>query len=132
MGAQTWDKAMYLTFSGPVQVPKVILPGGTYTFRLAGSVSNRSVMQVLSRDGTRFFGNFMTMPRHRNETTDDPAVLFLETPAGVPPAIRAVFYPAEYTGWEFIYPKGHDNAVSRAIPVSPLVIGAGLGQTTLN
>ena len=30
--ADEWNKKTFLTFSGPVQVPGVTLPAGTYTF----------------------------------------------------------------------------------------------------
>jgi hypothetical protein len=32
--ASTFDKLSYVTFSGPVQIPGVVLPAGTYIFKL--------------------------------------------------------------------------------------------------
>ena len=69
------------------------------------------MMRVYSPDGLRFYGNFVTSPRIRRALTDEPVVLFKETPAGTPPAIGTLFYPGEYTGWEFIYPKDHGKPV---------------------
>jgi len=33
-------------------------------------------------------------------------VTFRETPAGVPPAVHAIFWGGEHSGFEFVYPKG--------------------------
>jgi hypothetical protein len=48
---------------------------------------------------------FNTIQDHRRLLTDDPTVTFRETPAGVPPAIKSLFYGFEHTGYEFVYPK---------------------------
>ena len=49
--ADTWNKKTFLTFSGPVQVPGVTLPAGTYTFKLEitdkDGATGTATMQVL-------------------------------------------------------------------------------------
>jgi hypothetical protein len=101
-----FDKLSYLTFSAPVQVPGATLSAGRYRFRLTNAVSSRNVLQVLSNDGSITYAMFNTIPDHRRWLTDDPTVTFRETPAGVPPAIKSLFYGFEHTGYEFVYPKG--------------------------
>ena len=101
-----FDKLAYLTFSAPVQVPGGTLNAGTYRFHLTNPVTSRNVMQVLSKDGTIVYGMFNTIEAHRRSITDDAAVTFGETPAGVAPAIKALFYGGQLTGYEFVYPKG--------------------------
>jgi hypothetical protein len=49
--AQPADYRTFFTFSGPVTLPGVTLPAGTYLFRLADPTTGRKVINVLSADG---------------------------------------------------------------------------------
>lgn len=111
-GALTNDKLTYMTFSGPVQVPGITLDAGTYRFRLANPDTSRNVLQVLSSDGATVYAMFNTIQDHRTVLTDEAAVSFRETPAGVAPAIKSLFYGGEYGGYEFVYPKGGPNMIA--------------------
>jgi hypothetical protein len=102
----TYDKLAYLTFSAPVQIPGVTLSAGTYRFHITNPETSRNVLQVLSNDGSIVYAMFHTIPDSRTSLTDDPIVTYRETPAGVPPAVKSLFYGAEYRGYEFVYPKG--------------------------
>jgi hypothetical protein len=102
----TYDKLAYLTFSAPVQIPGATLGAGTYRFHLANPNDNRNVLQVLSNDGSIVYGMFLTIPDSRTSVTAQPTVTFRETPAGVPPAVRSLFYGGEYRGYQFVYAKG--------------------------
>jgi hypothetical protein len=62
--------------------------------------------------GMKLDGFLLTIQDQRVEPTDDPVVLFRETPAGVARAVREWFYPGETIGYEFVYPK--DQAVKIA------------------
>lgn len=114
--AVTYDKLAYLTFSAPVQIPGVTLGAGTYRFHLANPDTSRNVLQVLSSDGSIVYAMFHTIPDSRTSLTADPMVTFRETPAGVPPAIRSLFYGGEYRGYEFVYPKGGPNMIPEVFP----------------
>lgn len=105
VGADTVDKLAYLTFNRSVQVPGALLDAGTYRFHLADGASGRQVVQVLSRDGVIVYSMFLTRDDWRNKATDDPMVTFRETPAGVPPEVRSLFYGGETRGYEFVYAK---------------------------
>lgn len=123
----TYDKLAYLTFSAPVQIPGVTLRAGTYRFHLTNPETSRNVLQVLSDDGSVVYAMFHTIPDGRTSLTQDPTVTFRETPAGVPPAIRSLFYGGEYRGYEFVYPKGGPNMspevlVQPEITYSPLAV----------
>ena len=61
---------------------------------------------MLSNDGEIVYAVFHTTPDTRTVVTDEPTVSFRETPAGVPPAIKSIFYGGEHRGYEFVYPKG--------------------------
>lgn len=113
----THEKLAYLTFSGPVQVPGVTLDAGTYRFRLANPNTSRNVLQVLSNDGSIVYAMFHTINETRTLVTHrDPVLTFMETPAGVPPAAKTLFYPGESIGYEFIYPKGGPNMIPEVVP----------------
>jgi LPXTG-motif cell wall-anchored protein len=114
--AITFDKLAYLTFNAPVQVPGVTLSAGTYRFHLANPDTSRNVLQVLSNDGSIVYAMFHTIADSRTVLTEEPAVTFLETPAGVPPAVRSLFYGSEYRGYEFVYPTGGPNMIPEVFP----------------
>lgn len=101
--AQTTDKRTVFTFSGPVAIPGVTLPAGQYIFRVPDTGGR--VLQVLSGDGTKSYAMFFTIPAERLEPADKPEVRFMETPSGVPAAIRTWWYPGERRGYELVYPK---------------------------
>ena len=117
-GALTYDKLTYMTFSGPVQVPGATLGAGTYRFRLTNPDTSRNVLQVLSNDGATVYAMFNTIQDHRAVLTDEAAVSFRETPVGVPPAIKSLFYGGEYQGYEFVYPKGGPIMIAE-VPFQP-------------
>ena len=101
--AQPLDKRVIFTFSGPVTLPGVTLPAGTYLFRVP--TPNRNIVQVLNADGTQIHGTFFAIAAHRSVHPEDPEVRFMETSSSMPHAIRTWWYPADSTGFEFIYPK---------------------------
>ena len=99
------DKAVYFTFSQPVAIPETTLPAGRYLFRLADSLTNRSIVQIYSADGSKLHAMLMTMPTERTQAAEEPEVRFLETAANQPPAIGSYWYVGDRRGWEFIYPR---------------------------
>ena len=112
----TYDKLAYMTFSAPVQIPGATLAAGTYRFHLTNPDTSRNVLQVLSNDGAVVYAMFHTIPDARASLTEDPVVTFRETPAGVDPAVRSLFYGGEYRGYEFVYPKGEPNMIAEFVP----------------
>jgi hypothetical protein len=103
--ADEYTKLTYLTFSGPVQVPGVTLPAGTYMFKLADPSGGRRAIQIWDEKGTKLYTMLLTIPDEQLEAKDDPVVLFSERPSGSAHAVKSWFYPAERIGYEFIYPK---------------------------
>lgn len=111
----TYDKLAYLTFSAPVQIPGATLNAGTYRFHLTNPETSRNVLQVLSNDGSVVYAMFHTVPDSRPTLTEDTIVTFRETPAGVAPAVKSLFYGGEYRGYEFVYPKGGPNMIAEVL-----------------
>jgi LPXTG-motif cell wall-anchored protein len=100
---QPLDKRTTFKFSGPVAMPGVTLPAGQYIFRVVDSGGR--VVQVLSGDGTKSYAMFFSVPAERVAPADKPEVRFMETSAGMAPAVKTWWYPGERRGYEFIYPK---------------------------
>jgi hypothetical protein len=120
VSTQTLDHRVFFTFSAPVEVPGVGLAPGKYLFRVADPDMGGKVVQVLTADGTKTFATFFAIPAERPEPAEQPEVRFIETPPGVPPAIKTWWYPGERTGREFIYPK--DQAIRLAHAASEPVL----------
>jgi LPXTG-motif cell wall-anchored protein len=118
--ADTYDRLAFMTFTGPVQVPGATLNAGTYRFRLANPDTSRNILQVLSHDGYSVYTTFFTTPDARVVTTDNPSVTFMETPAGVPPAVKSLFWGGEHRGFAFVYAKGEPIMTPKPI-VQPRV-----------
>ncbi len=107
-----------LNFEQPVQLPGVVLPAGTYIFKLVSLKTDRDVVQVLSPDETKVFATIMTVPSFRDNATGDTLVVFEEKPAGEPQAIKEWFFPDRRHGHEFIYSKKSPSELAEAEPAS--------------
>ena len=122
--AQTHDKRVYYTFSGPVEIPGAVLSAGQYMIHLADPDSGRQVLQVQSRDGKKVYSMFFSMPIQRPDTPEVAEVRFMEAPAGVPPAIATVWWIGEKSGRELIYPKDQARRIAKATNTSVLTTAA--------
>lgn len=109
----------FLTFSGPVELPGMTLPAGTYTFKLADT-PGRNVVQVFSQDEKDIHGQFLFVQANRRDATGDTVVTFRETAAGTTPAVQYWYYPGETIGKEFVYPK--DQAMKIAARTNATVL----------
>jgi hypothetical protein len=112
--ADEWNQKIVFTFSGPVEIPGQVLPPGTYVFKLAGSDSNRDIVQVFSKNEKRLYGTFLAIPDYRLKPTGKPVITFDERAAESPEAVRAWFYPGETYGHDFVYPKVKAVALAKA------------------
>jgi hypothetical protein len=112
--ADDWNKKTVLTFTQPVEVSGHVLPAGTYTFKLATTLSDRHIVQIFNADGSTLIATVTTIPNYRLESTDQTVIKFREVPAGSPEAIKAWFYPGATTGQEFVYPKHRAVVLAKA------------------
>jgi hypothetical protein len=93
----------HLTFSGPVGLPGITLPRGTYTFEMIPL--HPDIVRVLSRDGSRvYFTGFTTRVARPAGLGADRLVTLTEMPRGVAPRIEAWYPVGQSTGSRFIYP----------------------------
>jgi hypothetical protein len=111
--ADEWNKKTILTFSGPVQIPGVTLPAGSYVFKLADIPGNRHVVQVFDKDEKKIYTTMLAIPNERLEASDEPVVLFSERASGSPQAIKVWFYPGNRVGNEFVYPKSQAMRIAK-------------------
>jgi len=114
------NKLTCLTFSGPVELPTVALPAGSYLFKHPDGAFDRHIVQVLSSDGKQVLGTFLTIPEERLQPSDTTVVTFKEMPVGTPEAVRAWFYPYEKVGDEFVYPRAEAIKIAKATHQSVL------------
>lgn len=110
-----WDKKTVVTFSQPVEIPGgIVLPAGTYVFKLLNSLSNRHIVQVFSEDQSHVYATILSIPNYRLQVTGKTVITFGESAVGVPQAIRAWFYPGANSGEEFVYPKRRALELAKA------------------
>jgi len=128
--ADEWNKLTYLTFSGPVNMPGITLPAGTYRFELMDPDTSRRVIRVSDKEGTKNYGIFLSISDQKLEPSDNPVVMFKETPVGFPQPIRAWFYPGETHGYEFVYPHDQALKIAKATHQPVLSMGETKSSTT--
>jgi hypothetical protein len=103
--AHAWSTDInYLTFSGPVALPGVTLPAGTYSFRTPSS-SDKNIVQVMNRAETKSYYMGITMPVHRPRATTELLVTVGEAPARQARPIQAWFPQGQIEGHAFIYTR---------------------------
>jgi hypothetical protein len=94
------DKSTVLTFSGPVSLPGVTLPAGSYLFRFISPINSPDVLQVLSEDGTKQYAMLHTIPVFRWNAEGNPDVVFSEHKADAPAPINAWFFEQNRDGYD--------------------------------
>jgi len=94
----------YLTFSGPVALPGVTLPAGTYVFRMP-SDSDRNIVQVMNRAETKSYYMGITRPVSRPRKSTELLVTMGEAPSNQVRPIQAWFPVGEREGHAFIYDR---------------------------
>jgi len=117
--ADAWNKKTIVTVHEPIIAGNVVLEPGTYVWRLLDSPSERHVVQIFNREENHIFTTVIAIPNYRLQPTDHTQFTFWETPAGVPKAVRAWFYPGDNFGQEFAFPKKlvAQLAAARPVPV---------------
>ncbi len=104
--AQNGDRKTVVTFAEPIEIPgNIILPAGTYFFKLLNQDSGRWVVQIFDEHQTKTFATLITIEDFRYHPTNQPVMNFTEREAGAPPAIKEWFFPGEKQGRAFVYGK---------------------------
>ncbi len=111
--ADQWNHETRVTFSQPVEIPSMVLPPGTYVFKLLDSQVDRSVVQIFNEDQNKVYATILAVPDYRLQPAGKTVIMFEEREAGAPQAIRAWFYPGEHYGAEFVYPQPRAAALAQ-------------------
>jgi hypothetical protein len=116
--ADEWNKKTIFTFSGPVEIPgfhgPMVLPAGTYVFKLLDSQSDRNIVQIFNKNQTHLYATILAIPDYRMKPTGSTVIKFEERAEGSPQAIKAWFYPGDLYGQEFVYPKSRAVELAKA------------------
>jgi LPXTG-motif cell wall-anchored protein len=112
--ADDFDKKTDLTVHETIMVPGKTLPPGKYVMKLLNATGNRHVVQIFNEDQTELQTTILAIPNYQVERKSDTVLTFWETPAGLPRALRAWFYPGDNFGQEFAYPKEEAERIARA------------------
>src|SRR5947209_14157663 len=115
--ADAWDKLTRVTVNEPIIAGNKVLQPGTYVWKLLDSQSDRHVVQIFDEDQRHLEETVIAIPNYRMQPTGNNQFSFWETPAGVPKAVRAWFYPGDNFGQEFPYPKKLVAQLASAAPV---------------
>lgn len=115
--ADAWDKKTIVTVNEPIIAGNKVLSPGTYVWKLLDSQSDRHIVQIFDRDQRHLEETVLAMPNYRLQPSGKSQFSFWETPAGVPKAVRAWFYPGDNFGQEFAYPKKLVAQLASAAPV---------------
>jgi hypothetical protein len=103
--ADEWNKKTTLVFSQSVELPGIVLPAGTYVFRLLDLAGARGVVEVLNAKEDRVLATVLAIPRLTATPHEKSWVAFSERPDGCPMVIHELFYPGRVSGLEFVFPK---------------------------
>ena len=95
---------MYLTFSGPVGLPGVTLPAGTYIFERVDMPDRIDLVRVSARNRSHVYLTAFTrtIDRPRNLKASQ-AVTFREGRPGAAPEIASWFPMGAAEGHQFVY-----------------------------
>ena len=106
------DQATQLTFSQSVQIPgDVVLPAGTYWFKLADSKADRNVVQVFDTNWS-IIATTIAIPTQRPAITNHTMLSLAEGAPDQPDVLVKWFYPGEATGHEFLYSTPMERQLS--------------------
>jgi hypothetical protein len=108
-----WNKKTVMTFNQAVELPGIVLPPGTYVFKLLDSLSNRNIVQVFNEEENHIYATILAISNYRITTPEETIVQFAERPPRTPQAVKAWFYPGDNFGQEFVYPKARATELAQ-------------------
>ena len=117
--ADPWDRKTTITFDHPVELPGIVLPAGTYVFRMMDYLSNNCMVEVLTEDEQTVLANIRAIPDYRVTPPLNTSVVFEERAANAPRAIKEWFFPDRHYGYEFVYPKPEVLELAKAEEPQP-------------
>jgi len=117
-------KATEVTFSGPTEIPGMVLPPGKYMIKVPDPYTHSDMVGFYDPSESHLYKLVRTVPAYRTNLNDKTVITFQERAAGAPPAVDRWFYPDDYYGRQFVYPKVELRQVSEVTPLPPPPIAA--------
>jgi hypothetical protein len=121
--ADQHDKKTVVTITEPLEVPGAVLQPGKYVFKLVELSNDRHTVYIKNERENHTYATIFAVPNYKVRQTGKTVLTFWETPAGQPKALRAWFYPGDYYGQEFLYPKTRvtqiNQVASQQVPEAP-------------
>jgi hypothetical protein len=113
--ADEWNKKTIITTSEPIEVPGATLQPGTYVFKLLNTTdADRHTVIIQNERENRTYATILAIPNYRIRPTGKTRLMFWETPAGQPKALRAWFYPGDNFGQEFAYKRDRATQIAQS------------------
>jgi hypothetical protein len=101
--ADGWDRRTTLTFNESVSLPGIVLPAGTYVFKLVNTPGLMNTVEVLNAEENKVLTTIIAIPTEHLSARDKTFIGFEERGAGLPEAIHEWMYPGDRSGLEFVY-----------------------------
>ena len=128
--ADQWNKKTVFTFSGPVEVPGMVLPAGTYVFKLLDSPAERHIVQIYNEKQTKLYTTILAVPDYRMEPRGKTVISMYERPTGSPEALHAWFYPGDNFGHEFVFTMTQARDIAKQTNEHVLYVRGDNGDLT--
>lgn len=112
-------KATEVTFSGPTEIPGMVLPAGTYMIKVPDPYTHSDMVGFYDPSESHLYKLVRTVPAYRTVLNDKTVITFQERAAGAPPAVDRWFYPDDFYGRQFVYPAVEVRQVAQVTPLPP-------------
>ena len=107
VGLEDWPTTA--TFDEPIQIGDLVLPPGTYYFKLTPGTVARNIMMIYSMDRRRWEGMIMGIHANREDIDAKGELMFGKKEAGKPAFLEYWFNPDWNRGIQFINPGAKDG-----------------------
>lgn len=124
--ASEFDKKTILTFSNHVQFPGVVLGPGTYVIKRV-DWGQPDILMISNSEENHSYAMVHAIPIQRMRPTDKVEVTFYETKGLAAPAVKALFYPGDTIGEQFLYRRG--GQVLMGLAGEPVNTSSGSAST---
>jgi hypothetical protein len=119
-----------LTFEQPIRIPNnIVLPAGTYWFKLLDSANNQNIVQVFNVNQKLITTTIAASADRTQQQPSSKTMLTLAKVRHSPDVLIKWFYPGDTIGHQFVYsPKeesrideGKTSTATVFVPYAPMV-----------
>lgn len=122
------DQATQLTFDQAVRIPGgVVLPPGTYWFKVGQDVTDQNLVHVTDADGN-IIATTEAISTDRPTITDHTMLKMAEGTSDEPLILMKWFYPGRTIGHEFVYSRPTESQISEDTVLTVMAAPAPHGR----